>query len=396
MKRILCVHPDAGVLEAHRRTLLERAREWEVRLERTTATGVAAFQSWRPDAVLAAIAPPDVDGVALLMQVRDEEPETIRIALGDDAPNDATLRSLRIAHRVLPGSVPPGELSEAVRRALLLRDLVAGPELRRLLGDVGPLPAVPRVYSELTRRLADPSVSVIELAELVSEDPALAAQVLRMANSAFFGRDRAVSGLADAAARLGTRLLRSLVLHAELYGGFPLPPAEVGRIEAFQRHSALVARIASGLEPRAPWLDDAFSAGLLHDLGKLVLLSRLPKRYEAIEAEALRSGRELHVVEAEQLGAHHGTIGACLLGMWGLPSVILEAVHGHHGMPVEATPRLDAVRAVALADRLAHDVTDPDDVRKRRPALPLALVTDPRWGWWREMAEQLAEECSTV
>jgi HD-like signal output (HDOD) protein/CheY-like chemotaxis protein len=394
--RILCVHDDPTVLERFRRALLERERDWQVRLEHSTPAGIEAFHRWLPDAVVAGVRPPVVDGVDLLMHVRDESGETIRIAIGDPTLNDTTLRALKIAHRVVPETIPQTDFVESLRRALLLRDIVSPPQLRKLLGEMGSLPAIPHVYSELTRRLEDPSVSVVELAELVSEDVALAAQVLRMANSAYFGRDRSVSGLTDAAARLGTRLLRSLVLTAELYGGFALPRSYANRMVEFQRHSALVARIASSLEPRAAWKDDAFSAGLLHDVGKLVLMSRITERYEAIEEEAMESGRELHEVELQRLGAHHGTVGACLLGMWGLPSTILEAVHGHHGLSLEVQHTLNPARAVALADRLAHDVSDPEDVRDQRAVLPIALLTDPRWSWWREMAEQLAMDAAVA
>ena len=394
--RILCVHDDSTVLERFRRALLEREHDWQVRLEHTTDSGMTAFHSWRPDAVIAGIRPPTVDGVDLLIRVRDGHGECIRIAIGDPTLNDTSLRSLKIAHRVVPDTIPATDFVEFLRRSLLLRDLVSPAPLRKLLGEVGSLPTVPRVYSELTRRLADPTVSVVELADLVAEDVALATQVLRMANSAYFGRERSVLGLTSAAARLGTRLLRSLVLTAEVYSGFALPRSYEGRLEEFQRHSALVARIASSLEPRAAWKDDAFSAGLLHDVGKLVLMSRITRRYEGIREAAMESGRELHDVETEQLGAHHGTIGACLLGMWGLPSTILEAVHGHHGISLEVHHRLNPSRAVALADRLAHDVTDPEDVREQRSVLPMTLITDPRWAWWREMAEQMAMDTATV
>lgn len=394
--RILCVHDNSATLEKFRRMLLERQPEWQVRLENTTESGIEAFHSWGPDAVVAGLHPPIADGVELLMHVRDEHGEVIRIALGDSQMTDASLRSLKIAHRLVPENISALDLTEVLRRALLLRNLVSPQPLRELLGSMGQLPAMPRVYAELTRRLEDPSVSVLELGELVSEDMVLAAQVLRMANSAYFGRDRAVTRLTDAAARLGTRLLRSLVLTAELYGGFPMPARFQERAEELQRHSALVARIASGLEPRAAWNDDAFSAGLLHDVGKLVLMSRMPDRYEAIEREAHESGRSVAEVEEQRLGAHHGTVGACLLGMWGLPSVVLEAVHGHHGLALDVPQRLNPARAVALADRLAHDVTDPEDVRELRPVLPLTLLTDPRWNWWHELAEQMALDGSTV
>jgi HD-like signal output (HDOD) protein len=392
MARILCVHDDTAVLESMRRALLEHERSWEVRLATSADSGLATFGEWPPDCIVAGVGP-HLDGIGLLTQVRDRRPETIRIAYGGSGEAEAGLRAMKIAHRGLPGgSFNTERFLDAIRRAIQLRDIVTQPQMRALLGRVGALPAVPGVFAELTRRLEDPSVSVFELGEIVSEDPALAAQVLRFANSAYFGRDQSVSSLTDATARLGTRVLRSLVLTAEVYHRFPVPPALTPMLEAQQRHASLVARIASSLEPRGQWKDDAFTAGLLHDVGKLVFVARLPDTYLELLADAEESGREVYEMEIAQFGVHHGTLGACLLGMWGLPSHVVEAVQAHHDISFEIPHALNATRAVALADRLAHDVTDPEDVRELREALPIAVLTDPRWTWWREMAEQMASE----
>lgn len=396
MKRILCVNDETRTLEHWRRMLLERERNWEVRLATSNADALSVLQSWPPDAVVAASHPPIADGIGLLTHVRDQRPETIRIVVGEVVQNENSLRALKVVHRALPAE-PDGELLvETLRRTLLMRDYVAQPQLRALIGQVGQLPAVPSVYAELTRRLNDPSVSVFELGELVAEDAALTVQVLRLANSAYFGRGQVVTRIADAAARLGTRLLRSLVLTAEVYGHLPVSPALADRIENLQRHASLVARIASSLDPRASWKDDAFTAGLVHDIGKLLMLSRLPELSARIAQEAADSFRLEHEVEVEQLGAHHGALGACLLGMWGLPSAVIEAVHGHHDLALDIPHSLNAPRAVAIADRLAHAATDDEEMKMRAEPLPMTIVTDPRWAWWREMAEQIANEGSVV
>ncbi|MCC6650934.1 MAG: HDOD domain-containing protein [Candidatus Eisenbacteria bacterium] len=396
MKRILCVNDETRALEQWRRMLLERERSWEVRLATSNADALSVLQSWPPDAVIAASHPPISDGVGLLSHVRDQRPETIRIVVGEVCANENSLRALKVVHRALPDTVDGDLLVETLRRTLLMRDYVSQPQLRALLGQVGQLPAVPSVYAELTRRLSDPSVSVFELGELVAEDSALTVQVLRLANSAYFGRGQVVTRITDAAARLGTRLLRSLVLTAEVYGHMPVTPALREKIEDMQRHASLVARIASGLDPRASWKDDAFTAGLVHDIGKLLMISRLPDLYARIEREAADSYRQEYEVELETLGAHHGSLGACLLGMWGLPSTVIEAVHGHHDLALEVPHTLNAVRAVAIADRLAHAATDTEELKLRSEPLPMAVVTDPRWAWWREMAEQIANEGSVV
>ncbi|MBI5170273.1 MAG: HDOD domain-containing protein [Candidatus Eisenbacteria bacterium] len=315
----------------------------------------------------------------------------MRVLVGVQGADENALRALRIAHRAVPEPVEIHTLLEAIRRTLLLRELVSNDAVRDLLGKIGKLPPVPSVYARLTTRLEDPSVSVFELGRIVAEDPALSAQVLKIANSAYFSHGTPVTQIAAAAARLGTRLLRSLVLTAEVYSRLPISPFMVERLERLQKHSSLVARIASTLEPGVAWKDDAFTAGLLHDVGKLLMASQEPALHEQIVVEAESTGRCEHEVEMERLGAHHGTLGACLLGMWGLPSPILEAVRGHHDVPLVLPTPLTPGSAVALGDLLAH-ATDPDPTgtSQSAPGLPAAM-RDPRWPVWFEQARSLSD-----
>jgi HD-like signal output (HDOD) protein len=315
----------------------------------------------------------------------------VRVLLTDGRISEQSLRGLRIAHRALPEGSDPGLLVESIGRTLTMSQLVSQPEMRTLLGRVGNLPVAPRVFAELTHRLEDPSVSVEQLAELVGEDAGLTVQVLRLANSAYFGRDQNVGSLSAAAARLGTRVLRSLVLAAEVFDRFHLSDSPLS-LDEQQRHASLVARIASSLEPRAPWKEDAFTAGLLHDVGKLLLAARAPALYTPVLQATQASGRPLHEVEREMLGVDHGALGACLLGTWGLPGTILEAVHRHHLEHFAGPVTLDVVQAVAIADRLAHAVMQ--DGGGGRGSL--VAVADPRWEWWCDLAQQLADESAVA
>lgn len=389
MPRVLCVHPQPDQRERLRRVLLERRRAWDVELAADPATAREQLANSPVDAVVVVVTPL-FDGLEFLRELRDQRSDVIRIALGDGL-DEAQVRSLKVAHRVLPADCDPEALIESLGRTLTMRELVQQPALRELLGRVGHLPAAPRVYAELSRRLEDPNASVEQLGRLVAEDPALTIQVLRIANSAYFGRDLGVTNVELAAARLGTRLLRGIVLAAEVFERLPVPASALS-VEELQQHSSLVARIASSLEPRAAWKDDAFTAGILHDVGKLVVASRLPDLWREIETTANASARPAHEVELELLGVDHGTLGACLLGMWGLPNGVVEAVHRHHRVSLAGDLTLDPALAVALADRLAHDLGRAG----RRPATAadpgVISDADPRWPWWREMAEQLAAE----
>lgn len=386
MARLLFVHDDARLAERVQRHMAQRVPDWEFMASGTVPDAWRIVEEWRPHAVAALAKPPDLDGIELLARVQHAWPGTVRVVLGADEDAEHGLRSLRIAHRAVPEPVEPAALLEVLRRMVLLADLVGRPGVREMLGRIGSLPAVPSVYTRLSRRLADSNASVFELGELVAMDSVLATQVLRMANSAYFGRHAPVTKIEAAAARLGTRLLRSLVLSAEVYGRFPVSPFMAERLEALQAHASLVARIASSIEPAAAWKDDAFTAGLLHDVGKLLLAAHVPDVHASIVREAERTRRTEHEVEWQRLGVHHGTLGACLLGMWGLPSVILEAVHEHHDpvreLPTPLTPSL----AVALADRLAHAAARPEGVDEVLGPWPQAVLDDPRWPAWRELA----------
>lgn len=390
MVRVLCVHPDPESQERLRRLLLEHRRSWIVSPAASLDEARVLLLGETPEVVLA-VAPPTMDGVALLTEVRDRSPQVVRVLLTEGRVNDSTLRALKIAHRVLPESSEPSLLIEAIARTLTMSQLVTQPEMRKLLGRVGHLPVAPRVYSELSVRLEDPLTSVEQLAGIVSEDAGLAVQVLRLANSAYFGRGQNVTSLSGAAARLGTRLLRSLTLAAEVFERFHLTDSPLS-LDAQQQHASLVARIASSLEPRAPWKDDAFTAGLLHDVGKLMLATRAPALYGPVLELARAERRPVHEVERAAFGVDHGALGACLLGTWGLPASILEAVHRHHLEVLHGPIALDVVQAVALADRLAHHaMQDPD-----QPEPSVTQVADPRWDWWCDLAQQLAHESAVA
>ena len=393
MPRVLCLHPDVQELETWRRALLGARHDWDVELFSAVGSAWARLGESPPDLVVAPMCVA-LDGRVLLTQVRDQWPDVARVLVAGGVCDERVVEGQRIAQRVLPDDVEPTAFVEALSQVLKQREMVQAPELRAVLGRVGQLPAAPEVHSRLVRRLRDPNATLGEMAGLVSEDAGLAAQVLRLANGAYFGRGQSVTSLEGAAARLGTRLLSSVVLAAEAFGRFGVPAGEFS-MEAFQQHSTLVARIATALEPRALWNDDAFSAGLMHDVGRLIIAAQMPQDYLRIEQRADKEGFPRHVVERELLGTDHAALGASLLGQWGLPSAVLDAVQRHHQVPLTGDIVLDPTMAVAIADKLAHDFEC--FAPGTTAANPGAIAAgDARWPWWRELAEQLAMDGMTV
>jgi putative nucleotidyltransferase with HDIG domain len=234
------------------------------------------------------------------------------------------------------------------------------PSLEEVLADIRQLPSLPAVVGELLRVLNHESTGVDQLADGIAKDQALAACVLRVANSPFFGVQYKVASIHNAIVVLGFRAVGSLVMAATVTGFFT-PPREVSfDLSQFWRHSigtALCARVLArhvGLDPEI-----GFAAGLLHDIGVLMLLTTRPTHYAAVLA--YREAHDCHLVEAERavLGFDHGVAGEALAVRWRFPAEIVGAVALHHlpsagDHPPAFQDKATLADVVHLANILAH------------------------------------------
>jgi HD-like signal output (HDOD) protein len=297
------------------------------------AEALARLRSGAPCDVVVAAELPGLEGVNLLARLRDEYPSVARIVVAPPPAISVGFRIADLAHQVLPAGSPPEVLREALGRTLRLRDLMADERLRSLAGSVDGLPSLPRIYGDLTAALESPSCGAGEIAAVVCRDPALAAKILQLVNSSFFGLPRPLTALPQAVAYLGVATVRSLVLSTEAMSLFR-PAARAVGLDIDALAARAVATAAEAARLAAPeHRSDAFTAGLLSDVGLLLLAAKAP--------ELLRQ-------DEGSLGFSHGGAGAYLLGLWGLPPGVVEAVAFHHD-PLAAPP--DA--AAGLATRLA-------------------------------------------
>jgi HD-like signal output (HDOD) protein len=234
------------------------------------------------------------------------------------------------------------------------------------------------------------------VAEIVSKDIAICAKVLQLANSGFFGAARRVASIQQAVTVLGTATIRNLALSVEVFRAFEKAEAVPGfSPQALQDHALLTASIASRLLPNRQESEDAFSAGMLHDVGQLVLAAAAPARLAEPLKVAHARGVPLHVAEHEQFGITHAEVGAYLLGLWGLPYPIIEAVAFHHAPDRVAHERFDVLTAVHVANLLAVEQAGP---AMSRPTDALDTAADyleslgivPDLPGWRSMAAEQA------
>jgi diguanylate cyclase (GGDEF)-like protein len=206
------------------------------------------------------------------------------------------------------------------------------PEVERYLSSADQLPSAPGVALRVVQLNQRDDVDVAELVELLSQDPALVAKLLRTANSGMFGLPREVSSVRQAVMVLGLRTVNLLALSFSAVAVASGNSPDGFDYRAFWTQSLATAigarRIA---ERRLPGLkDEAFLAGMLSDIGRLLLAERFPKKYAPV-CERLASAVEpVHVIEAQVLGVSHVQVGRALLESWGLPEVVSAAVGAHH------------------------------------------------------------------
>jgi len=355
--RILFVDDEVGVLSGLERMLFEMADDWDMQFVDSADKALSVMSERRFDVIVSDMRMPGMDGATLLSHVRAEHPSVVRIILTGHAELEATLRAMPVAHSFLTKPCKPSVLQETVRRCCALRTLLDSEELRTLVGGVGSLPARPEVYAQLTEAIADPHVEMSHLARIVSRDAALASKVLHLTNSAFFGARRKFTSIDQAVTFIGMRMLRKLVLAAEVFSAFN-PQKSLGglSLDAEQRHGLACAGLARRIAPQGEQAEYAFLAGMLHDIGKLVLASRAPKVMRRMLQK--RRGRESTPSsrEREISGASHARIGAYLLGLWGLEQPLVEAVAFHHEPASVGASGLDLATIVHIADALAHEI----------------------------------------
>jgi HD-like signal output (HDOD) protein len=366
--RILFVDDEDKVLQAIRRSLFH-VEQWEVETALSGAEALELLGEEKFDVIVTDMRMPRMDGAQLLAQVQATHPDVVRIVLSGYAEEEAALRAVGVAHQFLAKPCLPEELAQTIKRTFELQRLLDSEHVQRLVGSIPSLPVVPAVFSKISDMLINPDVSLSAVARVVETDPALCAKLLQLVNSSFFANRYPTTEIQDAVVRLGLSTLKSLVL--ALTAMDQMRPHK--RIKGFSpeiqaHHASLVARVTSSFYEGKQAKAHAFMAGMLHDIGKWVLASAAPELLE----QALRKANEervpFDVAERALYGATHAELGAYLLGIWGIPTVVVDAV-AHHHSPANVS-KTDSPFPLACA---LHVVDGISHGRPFEPAQLLAL-----------------------
>lgn len=392
MPRVLFVDDEPKVLTGLENALFRHRGAWDLTFATDPRAALQIVEGGTVDVIVSDMRMPEMDGAQLLTAVQEKQPQVVRIVLSAFAEFEATLRAVPVAHHFLLKPCDADTLWHVVQRACRLRDSLGDTSLQHVVKRVNGLPPAPRMYSELTRLLADPKTGIEQCLRVIERDVTLCARVVRLASTAALGFRGRVSNLQGAAVFLGTNMLRNLVLSVEAFEAFQGTKAAT-LLAAEQKHAALTGAIAKALAPQRYMGENACLAGILHDLGSLLLASHLPVEGTQTRALARRNGITDHDAELKVMGASHAGVGAWMLSTWGLPYSVVEAVAHHHSprsVPHRVLDELGLVHvASALASELAGTRQEPLDLRYLE-----AMGVQDSLPEWRKVASELANSIS--
>ncbi|HWR03817.1 MAG TPA: response regulator [Humidesulfovibrio sp.] len=356
--QILFVDDEQHVLDSLRLLLRPQRAQWDMTFVLGGQAALTLLEKRGFDVVVTDMRMPGVDGAQLLAKVAEDWPEAVRMVLSGYSEQASVMRTVRLAHQYLSKPCPQEELKDAIAKALSLRGLIGSASLKRLICRLDALPSMPPLYRQLMGELNSDNGSLKRVGDIVSQDTGMSSSLLRLVNSSFFGLAAHVSSVHHAVKLLGMETIRVLVLSIELFSSpasLPLPQPLRESLGAHSLRTACFCRaMAEAERADAATRDDCFIAGLLHDLGKLVLGSVLGQEYAAVLAEAQRQDRPVHLAEREAFGATHAEAGAYLLSLWGFKDSITEAVCLHHEPESLACDSVSVRSAVAVANHFDH------------------------------------------
>ncbi|MBK1720200.1 HDOD domain-containing protein [Thiocystis violacea] len=362
--KILFIDDEPAILRTIRRTLRNLPACHQLDLEPDPLAAIARLSETSYDLVVSDMRMPGRSGCQVLEQAALHNPGGVRAVLSGYSGEEETASVAQHAHLFIGKPFDPKAITDLIARAEALGAMPLSDALRRRLGGLKALPPIPKLFVALTKALAEEQrvTSLDDIAAILGQDVALSAKILQLANSAFFGGVTRAVRVEQAVKLLGTRLVSGLVLQHEIFVKSPVPPAlEAWRERLNQKSLAtaeLAARIARQRGMSALERDESSLAGLLHDVGRLVLIGESNSLDPSDELFAMEPGRDLCRHEESLFGAHHGWVGAYLLRLWGFSPAVVDALAWHHEPSRSGIAGISPLTLVHAADAIVNTGRD--------------------------------------
>lgn len=331
---VLFVDDNESMLRSLARLLTGQQSKWTVLFARSGQEALSILADQACDVVVSDANLPDMTGCMLMDQIRDARPQTLRIILTSRSEDGIVSGLLQSAHQLLSTPCPAERLVNAVQTTCRLRDLYMNRSVRTMIHKMTHLPVVPKIYTDLRAELGKENFTLQAAGDIIAQDMGLTADLLKIVNSSYFSLARRIDSPRQAVTILGVTMLTGLVLHQQLLK--TLDPAKYPgfNVERLWAHSLEVARWVRTIAKREGLqghdVENAFLAGLFHDLGKIVLNEGVPDEYIHVLRKSQTENIPLVAAESAVLGVTHAEIGAYVLGLWDFDHAVVRAIAAHH------------------------------------------------------------------
>ncbi|MGA3261317.1 MAG: response regulator [Bryobacteraceae bacterium] len=361
---MLFVDDEPNVLDGYKRMLHPLRKEWAMVFAPGGREALKLLSENSYDVLVTDIRMPELDGIELLTEAIRQSPQMVRIVLSGTADHEMTLHSATLAHQYLIKPCEADTLLSTLKNALTQRNILDDPSLAALIGRIKSLPSLPTVHLKLMQALSEDTSAAV-LGDIITQDLAMSAKVLQWANSPLFGSMRSIASPKHAVIYMGVETVKAMAFTESVFTQFDARNSPGFPIEKLRSHSFRVATRAREIArtrglPQSV-IDDVFLGGLMHDLGKLVLGSNFPRKYQEVvkHFEVPEAAREK---ERQFFKTTHAEVGGYLLWLWGLPKTVTEIVLRHHTAGPETTEVEDPAGVVSLADGLVWEESGHDEV----------------------------------
>lgn len=364
MRRVVFVDDEPHVLDGIRRMLRNYRNNWVMEFYTEGVDALQAVADKRCDVIVSDIQMPGMDGITLLSKVNESYPDTVRIALSGQTDPLMIYRCIELSHQYLSKPCDADQLIDTIERGCNLHNLLSDERLKALINRMSSVPTVPCSYKRITDQLRAEEVDIAAIGQIINEDPAVSMQILKIANSAYFGLARKVSTPLEATVYLGADVIHSLVLANSMFSQFSEKTEKKFNLSTVWDSSLQTYVLAKSITKDQT--DDevmcsyASTSGLVMDIGTLVLCSAMPAEMEQLIAEHNSTGTPMWQLETQKLGYSHMEVGAYIASLWGLPNPIIEAIAFHHCPARCGSNSFSALTAVHIANAIVHSANDED------------------------------------
>jgi len=358
MKRILFVDDEPLLLEVIEARLCERIGNWEMDFAGGGDRALKLMFQKPYDVIVADMRMPEMDGIELLTLVMQRHPNTTRIMMSGQSDRDQTLRLVGTAHQYISKPCNLDDLECAIDQALDQREILTNESLKKLVSQMQSLPSIPGLYLELVEELQKEDPALDQIGAIISRDLGMCSKMLQLVNSAFFGLPRKIANTEEAVGYLGIDTVKALVLYLHIFSLYERVKIQNFSYERLWSHCWSVGVTARKIAQHEGFsreeTDNVFIAGLLHDVGKLVLVTGVPSSYQIAIDRAVNDHLLMHEAEKSVFGTSHAEVGGYLLGLWGLPSQIIEGVGWHHNPTACGVEGVTPAIIIHVADWIDH------------------------------------------